>query len=40
MISGHSTVDMAVKAIKEGAYDFIEKPFDTNKLIIITKASN
>ena len=37
MISGHSTVDMAVKAIKEGAYDFLEKPFDTNKLIIITK---
>ena len=37
MISGHSTVDMAVQAIKIGAYDFIEKPFDTNKLIIITK---
>ena len=37
MISGHSTIDMAVKAIKEGAYDFIEKPFDTNKLLIITK---
>ena len=37
MISGHSTIDMAVQAIKEGAYDFIEKPFDTNKLLIITK---
>ena len=37
MISGHSTVDMAVQAIKEGAYDFLEKPFDTNKLLIITK---
>ena len=30
-------VDMAVKAIKHGAYDFIEKPFDTNKLLILTK---
>tara|TARA_Y100000590_G_scaffold468673_1_gene652469 strand:- start:1572 stop:2930 length:1359 start_codon:yes stop_codon:yes gene_type:complete len=37
MISGHSTIDMAVQAIKEGAYDFIEKPFDTNKLLIVTK---
>jgi len=37
MISGHSTIDLAVQAIKEGAYDFIEKPFDTNKLLIITK---
>lgn len=37
MISGHSTIDMAVQAIKDGAYDFIEKPFDTNKLLILTK---
>ncbi|MBI28733.1 MAG: Transcriptional regulatory protein ZraR [Alphaproteobacteria bacterium MarineAlpha5_Bin11] len=37
IISGHSTVDMAVQAIKDGAYDFLEKPFDTNKLLIITK---
>ena len=34
MISGHGTIDMALKAIKIGAYDFIEKPFNTNKLIM------
>ena len=34
MISGHGTIDMAIKAIKIGAYDFIEKPFDTNLLIM------
>ena len=37
MISGHSTVDMAVQAIKEGAYDFIEKPFTSEKIFILTK---
>ncbi len=37
MISGHSTIDVAVQAIKEGAYDFIEKPFESNKLLILTK---
>lgn len=34
MISGHGTVDTAVKAIKMGAYDFIEKPLDLNRLLI------
>lgn len=34
MISGHGTINMAIKAIRIGAYDFIEKPFDTNILII------
>ena len=28
MISGHATLEVAVKAIKKGAYDFLEKPFD------------
>ncbi len=34
MISGHGTVDSAVEAIKKGAYDFIEKPLDLNRLLI------
>ena len=34
MISGHGTIDMAINAIRIGAYDFIEKPFDTNVLIM------
>lgn len=35
MISGHGTIETAVTAIKKGAYDFIEKPFQTEKLLII-----
>ena len=34
MISGHGTVDVAVRAIKEGAFDFIEKPLDLNRIIV------
>lgn len=34
MISGHGNVDTAVKAIKLGAYDFIEKPLDLNRLLV------
>ncbi len=34
MISGHGNVDTAVEAIKKGAYDFIEKPLDLNRLLI------
>lgn len=34
MITGHGTVDTAVDAIKKGAYDFIEKPLDLNRLMI------
>ncbi len=34
MISGHGNIDTAVSAIKMGAYDFIEKPFKTDRLII------
>ena len=34
MISGHATVDTAVEATKKGAYDFIEKPPDLNRLLV------
>ncbi|MCD6732705.1 MAG: sigma-54 dependent transcriptional regulator [Burkholderiaceae bacterium] len=32
MVTGHGTVESAVAALKEGAYDYVEKPFDTVKL--------
>lgn len=35
MISGHGTIETAVTAIKQGAYDFIEKPLSLNKVLII-----
>jgi len=35
MISGHGTVETAVGAIKLGAYDFIEKPFKTDRLLLV-----
>lgn len=34
MISGHGNIETAVDAIKRGAYDFIEKPLDLNRLLI------
>ncbi len=34
MISGHGTIDTAVESIKKGAYDYIEKPLDLNRLLI------
>lgn len=34
MMSGHGNIEMAVAAIKNGAYDFIEKPFKTERLLI------
>ncbi len=34
MISGHGTIETAVTAIKQGAYDFIEKPFKTDRLLV------
>jgi len=34
MISGHGTIDTAVKAVKAGAFDFIEKPISLDKLLI------
>ncbi len=35
MISGHGNIETAVNAIKLGAYDFIEKPFKSDRLILI-----
>ncbi|MCZ6839818.1 MAG: sigma-54 dependent transcriptional regulator [Alphaproteobacteria bacterium] len=35
MISGHGSIEMAVQAIKMGAYDFIEKPFKSDRLLVI-----
>ena len=35
MISGHGSIEMAVQAIKIGAYDYIEKPFKTDRLILV-----
>ncbi|NCA22002.1 MAG: sigma-54-dependent Fis family transcriptional regulator, partial [Crocinitomicaceae bacterium] len=34
LISGHGTVETAVKAIKKGAFDFIEKPLDLNRILV------
>src|SRR5277367_471557 len=35
MISGHGTIETAVEAIKIGAYDFIEKPFKSDRLLLM-----
>ena len=35
MISGHADIETAVKAIKLGAYDFIEKPFEAERLLLM-----
>jgi DNA-binding NtrC family response regulator len=37
MISGHGTVETAVDALKSGAYDFIVKPLDLNRLLVTTQ---
>lgn len=37
MISGHGNIETAVECIKGGAFDFIEKPIDLNRLLITTK---
>jgi len=37
MISGHGTIETAVEAIKKGAYDYISKPPDLNRLLITIK---
>jgi two-component system nitrogen regulation response regulator NtrX len=37
MISGHGTIESAVAAIKKGAYDFIEKPFKADRLLLVVE---
>ncbi|MGE5506416.1 MAG: sigma-54-dependent transcriptional regulator [Actinomycetota bacterium] len=37
MISGHGTIEHAVQALKVGAYDFIEKPFKADRLLVIVE---
>ncbi|MGD2045744.1 MAG: response regulator, partial [Gemmatimonadota bacterium] len=39
MISGHGTIDTAVEATRKGAYDFLEKPLDSDRLLVtLTRA--
>ncbi|HPD28079.1 MAG TPA: response regulator, partial [Paludibacteraceae bacterium] len=37
MISGHGNIETAVESIKKGAYDFIEKPIDLNRLLVVVR---
>ncbi|MBN9440336.1 sigma-54 dependent transcriptional regulator [Bosea sp. (in: a-proteobacteria)] len=37
MISGHGNIETAVSAIKHGAYDFIEKPFKADRLVLVAE---
>ncbi|MFZ4863006.1 sigma-54-dependent transcriptional regulator [Sphingobacterium sp. Mn56C] len=37
MISGHGTIETAVEAARKGAYDFLEKPLDLNRLLITVR---
>jgi two-component system nitrogen regulation response regulator NtrX len=37
MISGHGNIEIAVSAIKLGAYDFIEKPFKADRLVLVAE---
>ena len=37
MISGHGNIETAVECIKKGAYDFIEKPIDLNRLLVAVR---
>jgi two-component system nitrogen regulation response regulator NtrX len=37
MISGHGTIETAVAAIQHGAYDFIEKPFQSDRLLLVIR---
>jgi two-component system nitrogen regulation response regulator NtrX len=39
MISGHGNIETAVSAIKLGAYDFIEKPFKADRLVLVASRS-
>ena len=37
IISGHGNIEIAVAAIKQGAYDFIEKPFNIDQLMVVVR---
>ena len=37
MISGHGNIETAVQAMKDGAYDFVEKPFKSERLLILVE---
>jgi len=37
MISGHASIDMAVRAVKLGAFDFLEKPLSLNKVLTVCR---
>ncbi|MFZ9133895.1 MAG: sigma-54-dependent transcriptional regulator [Gemmobacter sp.] len=37
IISGHGNIEIAVAAIRQGAYDFIEKPFNIDQLLVVVK---
>ncbi|HEX2206675.1 MAG TPA: sigma-54 dependent transcriptional regulator [Longimicrobium sp.] len=37
MISGHGTIDTAVEATRRGAFDFLEKPLDTDRLLVVLR---
>lgn len=37
MISGHGNIDTAVESIKKGAYDFIQKPLDLNRILVTVR---
>src|SRR5690554_5255351 len=40
MISGHANIETAVEAIKLGAFDFIEKPLDLNRILVTVRNAN
>ena len=37
MISGHGNIETAVEAVKKGAFDFIQKPLDLNRLLVTVR---
>ena len=40
IISGHGNIEIAVAAIKQGAYDFIEKPFNIDQLLVVIRRAH
>ena len=37
MMSGHGNIETAVEAVKKGAYDFLQKPIDLNRLLVTVR---